>query len=713
MIRALLVEDNPDDVAMFSYRIAESGLKISLTHVASVGEALILDPNDVDLIWLDLNLPDSRGAATVARLREGFPRTPLIVLTGTADERIARNTLRMGAQDYVNKHQLDGHMLARLTGFSIERLKVEAKLDGILEEQDRVGSARHWVEEANFRDLYENAPVMFASVDHESAAILRCNERLATALGYERKELVGKSVFDLYTPECVDEVRLAFSEFITQGSVEFAELQLLHRDGHPIDVALSASSVLDEEGNVILSRACWIDISSRIIAEKALAQANLRLEERVAERTRQVEDLSSVAETTSDLIAICFLDGEISFLNRAGRELLGISQQDLDNAINVADIFTPEQTLRSESEVMPEMRRNGRWSGRFDMAHRATRSWTPLFWETFILRDPASHKATALAAVARDLTEEFKQREVLEKESERLSFTVEISGIGTWTWDAKQGTAIVLDDNMQAILGINQPILKNGINDILEFVHPDDRTMVRASLTDALKTGEASTTDYRIIRPDGRVRYIQARGGVHKNEQRQVQWGVGTIWDVTERRNMEEELRQLTIRDALTGLFNRRYLDDTLSQEWRRGARSKAEISLLMVDIDHFKNYNDQLGHQAGDECLRKVARVMASKVKRSADFVARYGGEEFAVVLTETGTERAQKMARRMCDAVRRAALPHPESSVGAYVTVSVGVHTAICDKNSSPEQLFSGADQALYEVKMAGRNNYKAATD
>lgn len=173
-------------------------------------------------------------------------------------------------------------------------------------------------------------------------------------------------------------------------------------------------------------------------------------------------------------------------------------------------------------------------------------------------------------------------------------------------------------------------------------------------------------------------------------------------------RERAQQLLDSTYLDGLTGIPNRRRLDEFLPTEFRRAARHQRPISLLMVDVDFFKRYNDFYGHQAGDTCLRDVAQAIRGCVaRRAGDLVARYGGEEFVVVLPETTAAAALALANRVRDTVKALALPHADSEVADYVTVSVGVATQIPEEHSHQhETLVAAADFALYCAKSAGRD-------
>jgi diguanylate cyclase (GGDEF)-like protein len=166
------------------------------------------------------------------------------------------------------------------------------------------------------------------------------------------------------------------------------------------------------------------------------------------------------------------------------------------------------------------------------------------------------------------------------------------------------------------------------------------------------------------------------------------------------------ELESLASADGLTGVANRRAFDSGLEREWRRAERARSPLSLLLIDVDFFKPYNDRYGHAAGDDCLRGVAATLAVGARRAGDLVARYGGEEFGVVLTDCSDESARQLAERLRERIAGLALPHDASEVAPHVTISVGGATAMPRSGATAGDLVRAADEALYEAKRTGRN-------
>lgn len=173
-----------------------------------------------------------------------------------------------------------------------------------------------------------------------------------------------------------------------------------------------------------------------------------------------------------------------------------------------------------------------------------------------------------------------------------------------------------------------------------------------------------------------------------------------------ELRAVNERLEQLSITDGLTGLANRRHFDATFEQEWQRAIRQGSSLAVLMLDVDHFKAYNDHYGHPAGDACLRQLAALLRQLVRRSGELAARYGGEEFVVLLPGVSEAQAQQEAEQIRAGLELLSLPHQASAVSQVVTVSVGLALARPVRGENPYGLLQAADAALYQAKAQGRN-------
>ncbi|MBF0552435.1 MAG: diguanylate cyclase [Deltaproteobacteria bacterium] len=167
-----------------------------------------------------------------------------------------------------------------------------------------------------------------------------------------------------------------------------------------------------------------------------------------------------------------------------------------------------------------------------------------------------------------------------------------------------------------------------------------------------------------------------------------------------------ELLKKLSFRDGLTGIANRRQFDEYLAYAWHFSTRESLPLSLILIDIDHFKLFNDNYGHQAGDACLVRVAQTLANSIKRKTDLAARYGGEEFGCILPHTNSDGALALADHLSDNLQSLSIPHVNSGTCNWVTISQGVATVVPSRNTRPDTLIRVADEALYRAKSEGRN-------
>lgn len=233
----------------------------------------------------------------------------------------------------------------------------------------------------------------------------------------------------------------------------------------------------------------------------------------------------------------------------------------------------------------------------------------------------------------------------------------------------------------------------------------------QTGLEDLKKAFQAGATDY-IRKPYNRVELLaRVRSSLSlKSEMDQRKAREKELLEVT--RLLEKanrELQDLAHLDGLTGIANRRRFEEYYGVEWRRAQRDFSALSLIMADIDYFKAYNDNYGHQAGDDCLKKIAKNLQSGLRRAGDLVARYGGEEFITVLPGTGEKGAVTVAEVLRRGVITLAIPHHYSRVSDIVTISLGVATVLPGPDFSPEKLVLAADQALYQAKEEGRDRWK----
>lgn len=288
-----------------------------------------------------------------------------------------------------------------------------------------------------------------------------------------------------------------------------------------------------------------------------------------------------------------------------------------------------------------------------------------------------------------------------------------------WKIDWASGCFVYIGPQIEELLGWRADSWET-VEDWAARIHAEDRQRTVDFCLAQSQSGLDHEADYRALTADGD--YVWIRDVVHilRDETGGVEALVGFMFDITERKRSEQqlealrrELETLSYQDSLTGIANRRMLDQTLGMEWQQAMRTRQPLSLLLIDLDHFKEYNDHFGHPQGDACLRQVAALLSSAVRRARDFCARYGGEEFAILLPETEAEDARAVAERCRELLARAQVAHPASPMGDCLTLSIGVQTLIPQHGDEPEYIVRGADHLLYRAKSMGRNSIVAETD
>ncbi|MCJ7764626.1 MAG: sensor domain-containing diguanylate cyclase, partial [Thiovulaceae bacterium] len=254
-------------------------------------------------------------------------------------------------------------------------------------------------------------------------------------------------------------------------------------------------------------------------------------------------------------------------------------------------------------------------------------------------------------------------------------------------------------------------------NRFWKMVHPDDLERVLNSNIKANIENRLFVSEVRVLLPNGQEKWIQLSSRPTSEKKNNAVIWVGYVIDITRIKQVETELveankklKALSITDALTGLANRRHFDKMLEDEWARCKRTKKPFSLIMLDIDFFKNYNDRYGHQMGDECLKRVAKILKHSTRRAGDLAARYGGEEFVIIAFDTDLLEAEAMAEDIRLSVESLDLKNEDTPLGK-VTVSLGVSTISDNEYPDKEHLLKAADEALYQGKNDQRNCVRIA--
>lgn len=281
-----------------------------------------------------------------------------------------------------------------------------------------------------------------------------------------------------------------------------------------------------------------------------------------------------------------------------------------------------------------------------------------------------------------------------------------------WKLDWATKTFTYIGPQIESLLGWSQSSWVS-VRDWAERMHPEDSGWVVDYCVSQSQEGIDHEADYRALTRDGD--YVWIRDVVHvvRKQDGEVDCLIGFMFDISERKKIENDLiglqrklEELSFKDGLTGVANRRMFDSILDQEWSNARRSRLPLSLIMLDIDYFKQYNDYYGHIQGDECLKRVADVLSRAAGRRRDFFARYGGEEFVMVLPETDAAAAAKVAARCRSLIFKQQIPHLNSAVSQILTLSIGVGTTVPEYDDSSLDFIERVDRKLYQAKESGRN-------
>ncbi len=314
------------------------------------------------------------------------------------------------------------------------------------------------------------------------------------------------------------------------------------------------------------------------------------------------------------------------------------------------------------------------------------------------------------------LSETLKEAEAhsyqLELAMKRLNKAENIAHLGSWEWDVVKNDMFWTDE-IYRIFGEEPQAFSATFDTFIEYIYPDDKTKVQQAVLEAKLKKQSCKIYHRIVTKDGAEKVVRKEANMNFDDSGDIVSMYGIIQDITVEKHYEETLQKLnkkletlSFQDGLTSIANRRMFDKSLHREWGRSIRGQQPLSLILADIDYFKQYNDCYGHLAGDECLKIIAQKIARSTKRSTDMCARFGGEEFVILLPDTGLMQATKIAEECRENIYQLNIPHKCSSICDVITISIGVSSIIPNKQDLSSSLIRNADEALYLAKGSGRN-------
>lgn len=533
--------------------------------------------------------------------------------------------------------------------------------------------------ESRFRALFQNKHTVMLIIDPTTGSLIDANPAAQTYYGYSIAQLRAMNISEINT----------LSKLEIDNEMRRAKMQ--KRKYFQFKHKLANGEIRDVEVFSGPVRSMGRQLLYSIIHD-------------ITKRKRAVETMRTyerVISSTPDLISVVGSDYRYKLVNDAYLKVFGKERKHIVDR-PVADLLG-RNFFENKSRPLLDRAFGG------ETVHAQMPFDTPTRGRIHlhIICHPiksSDGEIKLVSVISRDVTEIKQNEERLQRYSDRLSLATDAGRVGIWEWDL-ESDSLHWDAMMLSLYKVEEAQFSATYDAWRSRVHSDDLARAEQEIRTALEENRAFESEFRIVWPDGEVRHLKA-AALTQYEDLKPKLMTGVTWDVTRHRRLEEELRSLASTDPLTGAHNRRHFTQTLRAETERSVRYGTALSMLTLDIDHFKDVNDTYGHDAGDVVLQELVAV-CQKTLRASDIFCRMGGEEFSAILPEAGIDAARQTAERLRKAVQESEVVADAGTI--TYTISLGV-SEFGGKGDSIEELMRRADRALYRAKESGRNRVEA---
>lgn len=664
----IIVDDSPEDRELYRRLLLKDRDCGYLIQEAESGEEALklLQSEPFHCILLDYRLPDMDGIELLSAMSEHnrLQRIPKIFLTGQGSEAVAVEAMKNGASDYLVKGELTGHHFLRTIHHVIDFKNTE---NALLE---------HFTFLETLIDTIPN-PIFYKNAKGEYTG---CNKAYEAYIGLSKEAIVGKTVYDMEPGGLAEQYHEMDQKLFRNPGVQIFETQARYADGTLRDVIFYKATFTDSYGNVGGLVGVMLDITERKGMEARLTKAKEELESSVAE-LRQANQL--IRDQQKSVIE----EERLKLL----LQLSGATAHELNQPLTV--ILGSIELLKLKNDYPKEL------DDRLNSIEEAGREMAKIIERIQSIRrdETVPYLQDAIINLGQKLN-------ILSIEDSDGDFEKIHSSVRNWT-----------DIALSRTKGVREAVreLKEGRFDIVLL----DYMLGDGTGFDFLKMGRQEGIDIPVIVVTGQGNEIVASKLIQEGAYDYIPKQMlnekslsRSITNVMERHRLKKELRRATekmaemsTRDELTGLYNRRHFGEALERERARSKRYGGNLSLCMVDLDLFKNINDTYGHSAGDKVLSEIGLLLRESIRES-DLACRYGGEEFAVVLPNTGLNDARQLAARFMEKLSVHEFEHDSSKF--KVTVSIGIAVLDGASDIAEAELVKMADTALFRAKEEGRN-------